>query len=117
MKEHFRYIIAGLVLLIFYLLYLILHDKYSDYQINEYITFLEQDNAARMETIAEKELYNAYVRTPAYETRIAKATQGKKLPGEEIIHIISSEDATQNTTINVSEQIQSAQKSDENPTK
>lgn len=117
MHQNFRYIIFVLVLIIFYELYLILYYKYTDYQVNDHIAFLNSENTKLAEIIAEKESYNIYIRTPAYETRIAKASQWKKLPGEEVINIISSDDVKSNALIDVNEQIQTARKSADNPTK
>lgn len=117
MQQNFRYIIFALVLIIFYELYLILYYKYTDYQVNDHIAFLNSENKKLTEIIAEKESYNIYIRTPAYETRIAKASQWKKLPWEEVISIISSDDVNSNALIDVNEQIQTARKSADNPTK
>ncbi len=36
----------------------------------------------------EKEFLASYIRTPAYQSQVVKATQNKKLPGEEVINII-----------------------------
>ena len=36
----------------------------------------------------DKEFLVVYIHTPAYQSQVAKATQNRKLPGEEVINII-----------------------------
>lgn len=80
MRTHFLYILIALVFFILYELYLIGFYKYQDFQINTYVTTLENTNANIEKRNNEKDLLNAYIRTPAYQTLVAKATQNKKLP-------------------------------------
>lgn len=80
MRTHFVYILIALVFFIIYELYLIAFYKYQDFQINTYVSSLETTNTSIERRNSEKELLNAYIRTSAYQSLVAKATQNKKLP-------------------------------------
>lgn len=59
----------------------------------------------------------AYIRTSAYQSFVAKATQNKKLPGEEVTNIVDEENLKANENIDVNEIITSIQKESASPTK
>ena len=92
MRTHFVYILIALVFFILYELYLIGFYKYQDFQINNYVTSLETTNDSIKKRNHEKDLLNTYIRTKAYQSLVAKATQNKKLPGEEVINIVEQSD-------------------------
>lgn len=117
MRTHFLYILIALVFFILYELYLIGFYKYQDFQINTYVTTLENTNANIEKRNNEKDLLNAYIRTPAYQTLVAKATQNKKLPWEEVINIVEASDIEWNAPIDVRQVIYDVQKQEASPMK
>lgn len=117
MLPRFRFILIGLILVIVYELYLIWYYKYQDLQVWAYMSQLEAKNTEIKNRIEAKKAYYAYIRTEAYITRMAKANLGKKLPGENVINIVSEEDAAQNADINTINQINNAEKQESSPTR
>lgn len=100
-RTHFLYILILLVFFILYELYLIGFYKYQDFQINSYVTSLESTNTIIERRNHEKDLLNTYIRTRAYQSLVAKATQNKKLPGEEVINIVEQSDIDGNAPIDI----------------
>ncbi len=117
MNGRFLYILVALIVAILYEFYLIGFYKYQDFQINAYVRSLETMNATIEARNQEKELLNLYIRTKAYQTLVAKSTQNKKLPGEEVINIISENDAQSNAPVDVHEVMFHIQKEENSPTK
>ncbi len=117
MRTQFIYILIVLVIVILYEFYLIGFYKYQDFQTNAYIESLGWVNTDITVRNTRKEELNSYIRTKAYQTFVAKATQNKKLPGEEVINIVSESDIRWNENIDVNEMIFQIQKSEESPTK
>ena len=117
MRTHFVYILIALVFFILYELYLIGFYKYQDFQINNYVTSLETTNDSIEKRNHEKDLLNTYIRTKAYQSLVAKATQNKKLPGEEVINIVEQSDVEWNAPIDVRQVIYDVKKEHDSPTK
>lgn len=117
MRTHFVYILIALVFFILYELYLIGFYKYQDFQINNYVTSLETKNNSIEKRNHEKDLLNTYIRTKAYQSLVAKATQNKKLPGEEVINIVEQSDVEGNAPIDVRQVIYDVKKENDSPTK
>lgn len=71
----------------------------QEYETDSFTTLLraQSDNVARRNE--EKEFLASLIRTPAYETLVAKSTQNKKLPGEEVINIVTEEEINGNADI------------------
>jgi hypothetical protein len=80
MQERFRYILALLICVIVYETYLVVYYKYQDFQVNSYITQLEQENTNTLVLIQEKKRYLASVQTNAYIDRMMKTSQNRKNP-------------------------------------
>lgn len=57
-------------------------------------------NEATEQRIKRKENTEKYIHTNAYITQVAKATQNKILPGEEIINVITQEEVDGNANLN-----------------
>ncbi len=117
MRTHFLYILILLVFFILYELYLIGFYKYQDFQINNYVTTLESTNARIDKRNQAKNLLNTYIRTKAYQSLVAKATQNKKLPGEEVINIVEQSDIDGNAPIDVRQVIYDIRKGEDSPMK
>ncbi|MBP6981704.1 hypothetical protein KBB25_02935 [Candidatus Gracilibacteria bacterium] len=117
MRTNFIYILILLIVVILYEFYLVGFYKYQDFQINNYINSLEKSNADILARNLEKESNNLYIRTKAYQNFVLKATQNKKLPGEEIINIVEEADVTGNENIDVNAMIFQVKKAAESPTK
>lgn len=117
MRTHFLYILIGLVFFILYEIYLIGFYKYQDFQINSYVATLESSNTLIERRNREKDLLNTYIRTRAYQSLVAKATQNKKLPGEEVINIVNESDVAGNSPIDVHQVIYDVKKIEDAPTK
>lgn len=80
MNTRFVYILIILIGVILYEIYLIGFYKYQDFQRNTYIESLDRVNSEITKRNTEKEQLNLYIRTKAYQSYVAKATQNKKLP-------------------------------------
>ena len=117
MRTHFVYILIALVFFILYELYLIGFYKYQDFQINTYVASLETTNNTIEKRNHEKDLLNTYIRTNAYQSLVAKGTQNKKLPGEEVINIVEQADVQGNAPIDVHQVIYDVKKEAESPMK
>lgn len=117
LRTHFLYILIGLVFFIIYELYLIGFYKYQDFQINNHVASLNTTNSAIEKRNDKKDLLNTYIRTKAYQSMVAKATQNKKLPGEEVINIVEESDVEGNAPIDVRQVIYDVRKSEDSPMK
>ncbi|MBC7503711.1 hypothetical protein H7169_01970 [Candidatus Gracilibacteria bacterium] len=65
----------------------------------------------------QKEFLAQYIHTRAYQTQIAKATQNKRLPGEEAINIIRPNEIEGNRDIDSEIVIAQARKKEDDPMK
>ena len=80
-----------------YIVFLILQDRYKDYQITTYIANLEKQISTISERIQTKEHELAYTTTPSFVDQIAKSSQNLSNPWEETFIIIRpEEDSTVN---------------------
>ena len=116
MYSRFHYILIGLISVIVYLFYLIAYYKFSEYQIDSFEEALVANNATIESRNAFKENIEQYIRTAAYQTQVAKTSQNKKMPGEELINIISQEDVDGNQAKSVSTVLSEIQKTKADPT-
>lgn len=87
-RSRMQYILAGLLLMIVYEVYLVVYYKYQDFQVNTYMASLEQENVHLYDRIEAKKSYFASVQTNAYIDRIMKASQNRKDPGEEVVFLV-----------------------------
>ena len=88
MYSRFHYILIVLIVLSVYLIYLIGYYTVQQFQTNSFMEGMQTANLRTTERNTDKEFLAQYIHTPAYQTQVAKATQNKKLPGEEVINII-----------------------------
>lgn len=95
MRKHFRYILVSLIFVIVYLLYLIFGFKYIDIQKDYSIIEIEKEITQRKEDLKDKKNYFNYINTLAYKDKIAKMSQNKKNPWEEVVFITSKEEVEQ----------------------
>ena len=65
----------------------------------------------------DKEFLARYIHTPAYQTQVNKATQNKKLPGEEAINIIRPDEVEGNMYRDSATVIAEARRQEDNPMK
>ncbi len=117
MASHFRYILVCLIFFLIYEVYLIGYYEFQQYQTNAYVDTLESINRQITERNENKIELTAYIRTPAYQSFVAKATQNKKLPGEEVTNIVDEANIRANENIDVNEVITTVQKQEASPTK
>lgn len=110
MKPRYQYVLALLILIAVYEMYLIVWYKYRDFQINAYIGVLSVENEKIEANIERKKNYLAYVKTNAYLDRVAKASQNRKNPGEEAIFLVDAEDVKNYAKIDVERAIVSEPK-------
>ena len=117
MNTRFIYILIALVAVILYELYLIGFYKYQDFQTNTYIESLDTVNTEMSLRNASKEKLNLYIRTKAYQSYVAKATQNKKLAWEEVTNVVDEASMKGNENIDVSDILFQIQKKEDSPTK
>lgn len=77
-----------------YIVFLILQDRYKDYQISTYIANLEKQTLMISDHIQTKEQELAYATTPSFIDQIAKSSQNLSNPGEETFIVIRPEEDT-----------------------
>lgn len=117
MSSHFRYILVALIFFLIYEAYLIGYYEFQQYQTNNYVDSLEDINLQIAERNERKKELTIYIRTPAYQSFVAKATQNKKLPWEDVTNIVDEANLRANENIDVNEIITSIQKQEASPTK
>ncbi len=91
-RSRMQYILAGLLLMIVYEVYLVVYYKYQDFQVNTYMSSLEQENVRLYDRIESKKSYFASVQTNAYIDRIMKSSQNRKNPGEEVVFLVDEKE-------------------------
>ena len=117
MASRFRYILVILIFFLIYEVYLIWYYEFQQYQTNTYVLALNEINSQITDRNTRKQELTLYIRTPAYQSFVAKATQNKKLPWEEVINIVDEANLRANENINVNEVISSVQKKEASPTR
>lgn len=99
MYNRFHIILGVFIFLIIYLLYQIIAFKVDQFRTDNFTSTIIAKNDELDKRIKSKEATEQYVYTNAYKTQVAKATQNKNMPGEEIINVISKEDLDGNKQI------------------
>jgi hypothetical protein len=117
MYTRFHYILIGLIAVVVYLIYLIGYYKIQEYETDAFITTLKTQSENVKERNKEKEFLAELIHTPAYATLVAKSTQNKKLPGEEVINIVTEEEVSGNQDIDTRTVLTDTQKAIDDPTK
>ena len=117
MYTRFHYILIILVGIVVYLIYLIGYYKVQEYGTDAFMESLKVAGQSAENRIQSKEFLAAYIRTKAYGTQVAKATQSKKLPGEEVINIVTEEEVTSNADIDTRTAIAGIQTTIDDPTR
>ena len=100
MQSRFQFVLAALLIIIMYEVYLVVYYKYQDYQVNSYITTLETQNRAYYDAIQVKKRYLASVQTNAYVDRMMKTSQNRKNPGEEVLFLVDEKSVADYHAIN-----------------
>ena len=124
MYSRFHYILIVLIAVVVYLIYLIGYYKIQEYETDTFITTLQKQSELVKKKNIEKEFLAELIHTPAYATLVAKSTQNKKLPGEEVINIVTEEEVSGNadfdartTIVNTQQEVNDPTKWMSNPTK
>jgi len=117
MNSKFRYILVGLIFILIYEVYLVVYYEYEQYQTNSYVSSLEKINEKIAERNEKKQELTLYIRTHAYQSYVAKATQNKKLPGEEVTNIVDESSVKANESIDVNQVISSTKALVQSPTR
>ena len=115
MNNKFRYILVALIAILIYEVYLVVYYEYEQYQTNNYVTSLNKINEEILDRNAIKQELTLYSRTNAYQSYVAKATQNKKLPWEEVTNIIDAENLSANENIDVNTVMSEAKAKAESP--
>lgn len=105
MKKHYQYILFCLLILIVYEVYLVVLYKYKDFQINSYLSYITLDNTKIEESIEKKKEHLAYVKTNAFLDKVAKTSQNKKNPGEEVVVLVTNEEVEEYKRIDTNKQM------------
>jgi len=115
--SRFHYILIGLITVVVYLIYLIGYYKVQEYETDSFTNMLKNQSENVEKRNEEKEFLASLIRTPAYETLVAKSTQNKKLPWEEVINIVTEEEINGNADIDTRTVISDTLKTKNDPTK
>lgn len=103
MYNRFHIILGAFIFLIIYLLYQIIVFKIDQFRTDSFTENIITKNNELNNRIDLKESTEKYVSTNAYRTQVAKATQNKNMPWEEIINVISEEDMKRSIEVNTQE--------------
>lgn len=105
MRKKYQYILFTLIIIIVYELYLIFSFKYIDIQKDSIIVSNQKEIELRQKDLAGKKKYFDYVNSLAYKDKVIKTSQNKKNPGEEVVFVVTKEDADLYKKIDVEKQI------------
>ena len=105
MRKKYQYILFTLIIVIVYELYLIFSFKYIDIQKDSIIVSTQKEIAQRQNDLAQKKKYFDYVNSLAYKDKVIKTSQNKKNPWEEVVFVVTKEDADLYKKIDVEKQI------------
>lgn len=100
-----------------YLIYLIGYYKVQEFRTDAFINSIKLTNDTVKDENDEKKFLASYIRTRAYATQVAKATQNKKLPGEEVINIVTEEEINGNAEVDTHDIILKTREEANDPTK
>lgn len=114
--NHFHLILALFIFFIVYLFYKIIDFKVEQFRTDNFTDIIVEKNAETNARNIRKENTEKYIYTNAYRTQVAKATQNKVLPGEEIINVITQAEVDGNANLDPHEVYSEATKSAEDPT-
>ncbi len=117
MYSRFHYILILLIIMSVYLIYLIGYYTIQQFQTSSFMEGMQIVNTKTIASNTQKEFLAKYIRTPAYQTQVAKATHNKKLPGEEVINIIQPDQVDSNKEIDSRVVIAEARKKENDPMK
>ena len=117
MYSRFHYILIVLIMMSVYLIYLIGYYTVQQFQTSSFMEGMQAANLRTMDRNTQKEFLAKYIHTPAYQTQVAKATQNKKLPGEEVINIIRPDEVEGNLDRDSAAVIAEARKKEDDPMK
>jgi len=105
MKKRYQYILFWILVLIVYEVYLVVLYKYKDFQVNSYLSYITMENLQVEDSINKKKEQLAYVQTNAFLDKIAKTSQNKKNPGEEVIVLVTNEEVEEYKRIDTNKQM------------
>ena len=108
MRTKYPYVLVILLVIVVYETYLIISYTYEDFRINAYIASLEDENLSYKREIADKERHVAYIRTNAYVDRMAKSSQNRKNPSEEVVFLVDEKQVADTKKIDTFNQITTA---------
>lgn len=89
----------------------------QEYRTDAFIQSIEHTNNVVKSENTDKVFLSSYIRTKAYATQVAKATQNKKLPGEEVINIVTEEEIKGNAEVDTHDVILQSREKSNDPTK
>lgn len=117
MYSRFHYILILLIIVSVYLIYLIGYYTLQQFQTSSFMEAMQTANTRTVLRNTDKEFLARYIHTPAYQTQVNKATQNKKLPGEEAINIIRPDEVEGNMYRDSATVIAEARRQEDNPMK
>lgn len=100
-----------------YLMYLIGYYTIQQFQTTSFMESMQSANSRIEDRNIDKEFLANYIKTPAYQTQVAKAMHNKKLLGEEVINVIKPEEVDGNKDRDTQVVIAQAKAKRDDPTK
>ena len=89
----------------------------QEYETDSFTNMLKSQSENVQKRNEEKEFLASLIRTPAYETLVAKSTQNKKLPWEEVVNIVTEEEISGNADIDTRAIISDTTRAQNDPTR
>lgn len=89
----------------------------QEYETDRFTDILTTQSEKAEKRNQEKEILASLIRTSAYESLVAKSTQNKKLPWEEVVNIVTEDEINGNADIDTRTIISDTTKMQNDPTR
>ena len=76
-----------------------------DIQKDSIISMTQDAIVLKKQTLDEKKKYFDYINSPAYKDKVAKSSQNKKNPWEDVVFVVTKEEMDQYKNIDVNKQM------------
>jgi hypothetical protein len=105
MKQHYRYIFLILIIFLVYTPYLIIREKYTNFETESYGQVIESKIKALEKQNSIYQDHLTYTKTNAFLDKVAKSYQNKKNPGEIAFFSVDETAVNEYAKVDVEKQI------------
>lgn len=101
-----KYLLLVFIWIILYLLFLIVNHKYKEYNFNNYLSYLNEQNVSIKKEIDKKVETLEKIWTKAYKNKLLKETQNMKNKWEKVIFITKEDTFKTFTQIQIQDELE-----------